>query len=62
MTRYLIAFALVLVVWTLTLAPVVYAQAATPVPMCTAQNVLGFAYAGLVCGGSVIDNCTPGAL
>src|SRR5438093_4626578 len=62
MTRYLIAFALVLVVWTLTLAPVVYAQAATPVPMCTAQNVLGFAFAGLVCGGSVIDNCTPGAL
>ena len=34
----------------------------TPVQMCTAQNVAGFPYSGLVCGGSVIDGCSPGAI
>src|SRR5437867_10564607 len=59
----LIAFALVLVVWTLTLAPLAYAQAVTPpVQTCKAQNVLCFAYTGLLCGGSVLDSCSPGAL
>ena len=36
----------------------------TPIPRqtCTATNVGGSAYDGFVCGGSVIDNCTPGAI
>ncbi len=29
---------------------------------CTAQNVIGYPYGGTVCGGSVIDNCSPGNL
>src|SRR5262249_34844032 len=36
---------------------------AAPVTMtCTAQNVAGFPYSGTLCGGSVIDGCTPGDL
>ena len=38
------------------------AQTVLPVPTCTAQNVIGAPYTGLVCGGSVLDSCTPGAL
>ena len=36
----------------------------TPAPRqtCTATNVGGSAYDGFVCGGSVIDDCTPGAI
>ena len=33
-----------------------------PVQTCAATNVGGFAYEGFVCGGSVADNCTPGAI
>ena len=44
------------------LIPAAYGQTAPPVQTCTAHNIIGFPYAGLVCGGSVIDNCTPGAL
>src|ERR671919_762932 len=33
-----------------------------PVQTCFATNLGGFAYDGLVCGGSVADNCTPGAI
>lgn len=32
------------------------------VQTCTAQNVAGFPYSGVVCGGSVIDGCSKGAL
>jgi len=58
-----VAMALVLVAGSLMLVvPDAFAQTVTPVPLCTAVNVLGFPYSGLVCGGSVLDNCTPGAL
>jgi hypothetical protein len=36
--------------------------AATVLQTCTAQNVAGYPYSGTVCGGSVIDGCTPGIL
>src|SRR2546421_3702145 len=39
-----------------------HVASATPVQMCTAQNVAGFPYSGSVCGGSVIDGCGPGAI
>ena len=29
---------------------------------CTAQNIAGYPYSGTVCGGSVIDGCSPGVL
>ena len=46
-----------------TCAPVARAQdTPTPVQTCAATNVGGFAYEGFVCGGSVADNCTPGAI
>lgn len=34
----------------------------TPRQTCTATNVGGSAYDGFLCGGSVIDDCTPGAI
>src|SRR5437867_2904448 len=60
--RYSIAMALVFVAGSQMLVPAAYAQTVTLAPMCTATNSLGFPYSGLVCGGSTLDNCTPGAL
>src|SRR4051812_28568845 len=37
-------------------------RAAALVQNCTAQNVAGYPYSGTVCGGSVIDGCSPGIL
>jgi hypothetical protein len=34
--------------------------AAVSVQTCTAQNIAGYPYSGTLCGGSVIDDCTPG--
>src|SRR6059036_1683601 len=44
------------------MAPIAARAQVAPVQTCTAQNVIGAGYAGLVCGGSVLDSCTPGAL
>src|SRR5213593_324391 len=60
MKRYSIVMALVLVAGSQMLVPA--GAQVTPVPICTATNILGFPYSGLVCGGALIDNCTPGAL
>ena len=37
-------------------------RSAALVQGCTAQNVAGFPYSGSVCGGAVIDGCSPGAI
>jgi hypothetical protein len=37
-------------------------EASEIIQTCTAQNVIGFPYAGTVCGGSVIDDCSKGVL
>src|SRR5712691_5852185 len=37
-------------------------QTSALVQTCTAQNVAGFPYSGAVCGGSVSDGCSPGAI
>src|SRR3989442_11008339 len=37
-------------------------QSSALVQTCTARNVAGFPYSGSVCGGSVIDSCSPGAI
>src|SRR5438093_4571643 len=44
------------------MAPLAALAQVAPVQTCTAQNVIGAGYSGLVCGGSVLDSCTPGAL
>src|SRR5438876_1231792 len=37
-------------------------QTSALVSACNARNVAGFTYSGSVCGGSVIDSCSPGAI
>lgn len=43
-------------------APNTEVDASALVQTCTAQNIAGWPYSGVVCGGSVSDSCSKGAL
>jgi hypothetical protein len=62
-THSILVAGLVMAATLFALVPAARAQdTPTPRQRCTATNVGGSAYDGFVCGGSVIDDCTPGAI